>query len=136
MKISHTIHLLRSHATLNNGVLLAAALITILGVWNTMTTLQKNFMLQRKLDSIEKQIKITEVEIQTLQLKQQYLKSDEYKELVARESLGRVLPGEKVIMLPPVPEKSPQAPQAAPIAEESNFGLWMKFFFGGRPSGS
>jgi hypothetical protein len=41
------------YVTLNNGVLFAAGIIVIASIWNTMLTLQKNFILQQRVNTLE-----------------------------------------------------------------------------------
>lgn len=131
MDISHLYRITRSHVTLNNSVLVVALLIVLGSIWNTVMTLQKNFILQQKVDLLEQQIKVAKLEVETLQLQQQYLGSREYQELVAREKLGKAAPGEKVINLPALPE-DPQKKVVTSMTQPklSNFQKWMQFFFG------
>lgn len=129
----HLYHRLRPHATLNNVVLLAAAGIVLIGVWNTIATLQKNFLLQQRVDSLDQQIEIARLETETARLQQQYLRSPEYIELVARKSLGKAAPGEVMVVLPPTPaEPSSKQPAQHAAVARSNPQLWIDFFFGSR----
>ncbi|MFZ1458927.1 MAG: septum formation initiator family protein [Candidatus Saccharimonadales bacterium] len=131
MNISHYYQMFRRHATLNNGVLAAAAIIVLASVWNTVETLQKNFLLQQRVDTMKQEIAIAEIETETLKLQQQYLKSTEYQELTARAKLGKSSPGEKVIILPPLPKSdTPQAETPTTRVPRSNFAKWTQFFFG------
>jgi cell division protein FtsB len=118
------------YVTLNNGVLFAAGIIVIASIWNTMLTLQKNFILQQRVNTLEQQIKITQLEVDTLRLQQQYLRSPEYQELMARAKLGKATPGEQVINLPALPDDPAPTTSARQTAELSNVDKWMRFFFG------
>ncbi len=132
MHATHYLTLLRRHATLNNGVLFVAAIIVVASVWNTLSTLQRNFRLQQKVDLLSQQIEVAKLEAETLELQQQYYKSAEYIELTARAKLGKAMPGEKVIILPSSPKSVPGAsPSTTTIKpEKSNFDKWLQFFFG------
>ncbi|MGB3009067.1 MAG: hypothetical protein WBB33_01805 [Candidatus Saccharimonadales bacterium] len=131
MNIQHLHHRAKQYATLNNGVLLIAAVIVLASVWNTVETLQYNFLLQQRVDRMKQEIAIAEIETETLKLQQNYLKSTEYQELTARAKLGKSSEGEKVIILPPQPKPAQQHTTAATtIVEKSNFAKWMQFFFG------
>ena len=131
MNTSHFIATVRRYLTLNNSVLLIAMVIVIASVWNTMLTLQKNFILQQKVYSLEQQIQLTQLEVDTLRLQQQYLQSPEYQELTARAKLGKAAPGEKVINLPALPKEAPKTQQTVVMTDElSNFQKWLRFFFG------
>lgn len=131
MNTSHLFATVRRNLTLNNSVLIVAMIIVIASIWNTMLTLQKNFVLQQQLNTLEQEIKITQLEVDTLRLQQLYLQSSEYQELTARAKLGKVTPGEKVINLPPLPKEAPaQQTTTIQMDELSNFQKWMRFFFG------
>jgi cell division protein FtsB len=131
MNTSHLIATVRRYLTLNNSVLLVAMVIVVASVWNTMLTLQKNFLLQQQVNTLEQEIMISQLEVDTLRLQQQYLQSPEYQELTAREKLGKAAPGESVINLPALPPE-PEKKQATfvPTDQLSNFQKWMRFFFG------
>lgn len=131
MNTSHLIATVRRYLTLNNSVLLIAMVIVVASVWNTMLTLQKNFILQQKVYNLEQQIQITQLEVDTLRLQQQYLQSPEYQELTARAKLGKAAPGEKVINLPKLPKEETPLKQTVVTTDElSNFQKWLRFFFG------
>jgi cell division protein FtsB len=131
MNSSHLIATVRRYLTLNNSVLLVAMVIVVASIWNTMLTLQKNFILQQKVNTLEQEIMISQLEVDTLKLQQQYLQSSEYQELTAREKLGKASPGESVINLPPLPpEPKIEEETFVPTDELSNFQKWMRFFFG------
>lgn len=135
MKHIKTIYHLRRYATLNNAAVAVAALIALSWLWGTVTTLQKNFSLQQEVDSLDQDVQIAELQNDSLRFQQQYLRSDEYLELAAREKLGKAAPGEKVIILPETPEIDDVSPSSAtPVTEPSNFQQWMRFFFGRQPS--
>lgn len=122
---------LRRYVTLNNAAIAIAGLIALSWLWGTVVTLQKNFTLQQQVDALDQDVQIAELQNGSLEFQQQYLRSDEYLELAAREKLGRVAPGEKVIILPEVPETSASEQRTTvPTVEPSNFQQWMRFFFG------
>jgi|SRR6266702_866457 len=126
---------IRSHLTLNNGVLLVALLITVSWVWGTVQAIQQNFELQQQVDSIDQQISYQELENQTLQFENQYYSSNEYLELSAREHLNKANPGEKLLILPPttVSDKTTtDQTTVTPISKRSNFQQWLYFLFGNK----
>lgn len=121
----------KRHTTLNNTVLAVAGIIVIAGIWNTIATLQKNFILQQRVNTLEQEIQLTQLEVDTLRLQQEYLQSSEYQELIARAKLGKAGSGEHVINLPPLPEQESTTIEVATPAEPpSNFDKWLQFFFG------
>ncbi|MEO5691107.1 MAG: hypothetical protein ABIQ64_02885 [Candidatus Saccharimonadales bacterium] len=131
MDIAHLIRITRRHLTLNNSVLIVAMIIVVASIWNTMLTLQRNFILQQKVNNLEQELLLTQLEVDTLRLQQQYLQSAEYQELTARAKLGKSAPGEKVVNLPPLPKVDNEPSVLTPTLDESsNFQKWMRFFFG------
>jgi len=131
MNTTQLIVTVRRYLTLNNSVLLVAIAIVVASIWNTMLTLQKNFLLQQQVNTLEQEIMISQLEVDTLRLQQQYLQSPEYQELTAREKLGKAAPGESVINLPALPPE-PETEQVSVVSTDqfSNFQKWMRFFFG------
>ena len=75
---------IKKRLTLNHIVLAVAVFITVLGVWNTVQTLQRNFALQRQVNELDQQIAIAELETQTLALQQYPEDIIELPELAAR----------------------------------------------------
>lgn len=124
----------RSHLTLNNGVLLVALLIAATWVWSTIQAIQHNFTLQQQVDALEQQIAVEDLQNKTLQLQKTYYNSDQYLELSARERMNLAQPGEKLLVLPPNTVKSQPTSSVAPgeqtTQERSNFAQWMYFLFG------
>lgn len=132
-------HLWRTYGTLNNIVMVVALAIAASWVWGTITQMQTNFAAQKAVDDQQRQLQLTQLEVETLKYQRNYYGSDEYKDLAAREKLGLVAPGEKVLVLPP----NSQAVKAADTAEEkrttqrivakttdSNLIQWLKFLTG------
>ena len=107
---------------LNTVVLALALVIATYLAWQSVARLQQNYTQQR------------ELETKTLQYQKNFRESDEYKELAAREKLGLVAPGEKVIVLPknsPEAHDPPTDKPTNPDTQSSNFEQWVTFLFGG-----
>ena len=83
------------------SILAVALLIAASWAWGSVTVMQRNFALQKDADEQQRQLQLTQLEVDTLQYQQNYYKSDEYKDLAARKFLGLASPGEKVLILPP-----------------------------------
>ncbi len=127
---------MKRYTTLNTVVILIGAIVVSGWVWGSITTMQRNYALQKEVDARERKLALTQLEVDTMQLQKNYYASDEYKELAARERLGLAAPGEKVLLLPPnsaaakatnITEKSP----TATTRTLTNFEQWMLFLFGG-----
>lgn len=123
-------------ASLNlaNGVLLLALVVAFGCVWGTVIALQKNFILQQKVDALSQDNALYELTNETKNLQNKYFASREYLELSARDHLNVANPGEKLLILPPTTAVTPAEPNplsiTKPIAERSNFDQWMYFLFG------
>lgn len=119
--------------TLNNVVLVVAVFITLSWLWGTIQAIQKNFVLQQKVDDLKQEISVDQLENQTLQFQQKYLNSSEYLELNARAHLNKAMPGEKVVNLPPnTVAASPEKNTASTVGIKSRSDLeqWLYFLFG------
>ena len=103
--------------------------VSIVWVWGSISAMEKNYAIQKKLELKQRQALIEEINYQTLQYEQKYLKSSEYQELAVREKLGLALPGEHVLVLPKYPEEKKK--QQTETSKQSNFTQWMNFIFGG-----
>lgn len=128
------VHKLKALFTLNNGVLLIAAIVTLSWVWGTVEAIQKNFVLQQQVDGLAQQVAFQELENQTLEFQKKYYQTDEFLELSARERLNLAAPDEKVLILPPntVQPASAELPSESiiPLTQRSNYQQWLYFLFG------
>jgi len=132
-------HVRHKYLTFNNLVILTAFLIAAGWIWGSLQVMQRNYALQKEVDFKGRQLQLTELQKTSLELQQRYYQTNEYKELAARESLGLVMPGEKVLILPENSEAAKQADKkststnapAAPQQQVSNMEQWLNFLFGG-----
>lgn len=115
--------------TLSNIITGSVIVVSIVWVWGSISAMEKNYAIQKKLELKQRQALIEEINYQTLQYEQKYLKSSEYQELAVREKLGLALPGEHVLVLPKYPEEKKK--QQTETSKQSNFTQWMNFIFGG-----
>ncbi len=115
--------------TLSNIIMGSVIVVSIVWVWGSISAMEKNYAIQKKLELKQRQALIEEINYQTLQYEQKYLKSSEYQELAVREKLGFALPGEHVLVLPKYPEEKKK--QQTETSKQSNFTQWMNFIFGG-----
>lgn len=133
MKLPKLPHHWRHYATLQNGAVALALLIALSWSWGTVTTLQKNFSLQQQVDTLDQEVELSGLQNDNLKFQQNYLRSNEYLELSARELLGKAAPGEKVVILPDSSDVKDSAGQVknplTPVERPTNFSQWMQFFF-------
>ena len=89
------------YVTMNNVVLMIAAVIAVSWAWASVQAVQRNYQLQREVDDKKRQAKLVQLQTDNLQFEQRYYKSSEYLSLEAKRRLGLVESGEKVLVLPP-----------------------------------
>lgn len=137
INIKRLVYQLRhKYLTLNNMVLGVALLIAAGWVWGSLAVMEKNYTLQQELDNKERQLIITQLDVETERLAQRYYQTEEYQELEARKRLGLGYPGEKVLILPPNTDVAKSIDEqnttvATTVQQEvSNFDEWMNFLFG------
>lgn len=139
LPFSHQLHHWRGYVTIQNGALALGLLIALSWIWGTVGTLSKNFELQQEVDQLDSQIELAKLQNQNLTFQKNYYASSEYLELSARELLGKVAPGERVIILPDssqIKDKATASTTNTTKSDPSNFSQWMQFFFGERAQSS
>ncbi|AHB42097.1 hypothetical protein RAAC3_TM7C00001G0235 [Candidatus Saccharibacteria bacterium RAAC3_TM7_1] len=130
-------HFRHRYFTMNNVVVAIALLIAASWAWGSVQAMERNYNLQKELNHKQRELTLVELEKDTLRYQQKYYESDEYKELAIRERLGLILPGEKVLILPPNSVAAKSAGGEATAEEtprrvsESNIQQWINFLFGG-----
>lgn len=129
-------HHWRSFVTLQNGALALGLLIALSWSWGTVSTLQKNFQLQQEVDTLQQEVELADLQNQNLKFQQNYLRSNEFLELTAREKLGKAAKGEKLVILPDSSGVRDQVTVAKTpdrtLVKPSNFSQWVQFFFGNK----
>jgi len=126
-------HIRHKYLTLNNAVILVAFLIAASWVWGSLGMMERNYSLQRDVDAKKRELRLTELQRDTLAFENRFVTTAEYQELAVRESLGLVRPGEKVLILPDNVAKADRV-EAAPLpvaTQPSNIEQWVNFLFGG-----
>lgn len=125
------------YVTPNNIVIAVAFLIGAGWVWGSVGAMQRNFDLQKAVDSKQRQEQLLDLETQTLAFEQNYYKTAEYQELAARDRLGLAMAGEKVLILPPnsaaakaEDTQSGTKAAAVPTKPPTHFVQWLNFLFG------
>lgn len=132
----------KKYFNLNTAVVLIAFVIAINWVWGSLSMMRRNYDLQKGLDEKSKQLIIAQLDVDNAKLAQKYYSTDEYKDLAVREMLGKVSPGESVIILPPNTRAAIDYDQASKTStakptetkKPSNFSQWMNFLLGGNNS--
>ena len=113
--------------------------VVLLVSWSGIKSIQTNYGLQKQISTIKQQNDLQKLENDNLALKNQYLNSNQYLELAARENFGLAAPGEKVVVvptkvalantidLPQLEDKKSEAEAKQPTYQH-NFESWVDFF--------
>ena len=137
INIRKTIYTIRhKYLTFNNVVIAAAFLIAASWVWGSLEVMQRNYALQKEVDIKQRQLQLTQLQRDSLELQKKYYQTDEYKELAVRDTLGLVKPGEKLLILPknsPTATAADNPVQQVAVTKEAvpNLQQWLNFLFGG-----
>ena len=117
-------------------------IVVLLVSWSTTRAIQTNYELQLQVAQKQKENELQKLRNENLQIKTQYLQTDEYLELTARKQLGLASPGEKLVIIPKETalkytiESSFKTNEQAQLEEEENkpfykknLEAWGRFFF-------
>jgi len=119
----------------DNVVLMIALVFCLAWTWGSISSMTRNWSLAQELMNRQREKALLELEVETLELENEYYLSDEYQELAARKYQGKMLPGETMVYLPESSKvDEPATPETSTenIATDtmSNFGQWIAFLFG------
>lgn len=114
-------------------------IIALLVTWNSIGVIQANYELQQQLSRLEQEKEIRKLENETLRLRNEYFKTDQYLELAARKQFSKAAPGETLVLVPneaalrrtvPPPEEPKKEQHVVQKPRyQQNFEAWMEFFF-------
>lgn len=91
---------LQKYISFNDLILIAALLVALGLAWNTVAAMQRNYYLQQKYNQLSAEVELQKIKNQNLRYNIEYLKSDEFLELAAREKFNKASPGETLVYLP------------------------------------
>jgi cell division protein FtsB len=80
--------------------LVVLAVLAILTSWSGIQLAEVNYNLQQEIATLEAKNRITALENENLRLKSQYLTTDTYLELVARQQFSKGAKGETLVIIP------------------------------------
>lgn len=120
----------------DNVIIFVALGLCLIWTWGAISSMSRNWDLAQELMNRQREKALLELEVETLELENEYYLSEEYQELAARKYQGKMLPGETMIYLPANSDSAKH--QTASVDLESitgsetmsNFEQWMKFLFG------
>ena len=95
--------------------------------------MSRNWELSEQLTAEKKELELLEIEVEAAELENEYYKSEEYQELIARRQLDKKLEGENMVVMPENSEKARNKYKGSTteVVEKqySNFEKWMRFLF-------
>ena len=68
--------------------IIGAAMVVFCFLVGSVQSMQKNYELRRQVEHKQREAKLIELEMKTLEYEQSYLKSEEYQKLAVRQRLG------------------------------------------------
>lgn len=89
----------------------------------------RNYQIEKETRDLKEEIEILEEENQHLLNLITYFKTDVYQEKEARKRLGYKKPGEEVILVPSVEDKTDTSEKFEETKSRKNWQLWWDFFF-------
>lgn len=119
--------------TIENVVLAIAIILCFIWTFQSIKAMSRNWELSEKLTAEKKELELLEIEVEAAELENEYYRSEEYQELVARRQLDKKLEGEKMVVMPENSEKAKNKYKnvSVEVVEKkySNFEKWTKFLF-------
>ncbi|MCL5113360.1 MAG: septum formation initiator family protein [Patescibacteria group bacterium] len=134
--IEYTKKLIRKFSDVRFSSQVIFLILVILVFWSGVRSIQQNYQLQKQINQINQQNLILKLQNSNIALLNNYYKSSQYQEIIARENLGLGYSGETEILVPdtialkydPNPVSANSKKKIA--TNNSNFAEWMNFFFG------
>ena len=119
--------------TVENVVLALAIALCLLWTYQSVTAMSRNWELTERLAEEKKELELVSVEVDTAELENEYYRSEEYQELLARKYLDKKFKDENMIVMPENSEeaKNKHATVQKIIEEKdyTNFEKWMMYLF-------
>ena len=119
----------------DNVVLLVALAFCLAWTWGPISAMSRNWSLAQEIQNPRRELALLELEVETLELENEYYTSAEYQELAARKYQNKILPGETLVYLPENSfaartKHANDATTETTVAETSNIQQWLQFLFG------
>ncbi len=135
MKYRRLVYKLRhDYFSVENVVLVLAVFLCLMWTYQSITAMSRNWSLTERLTAEKKSLELLNVEVETAELENEYYKSDEYQELLARRVLDKQLPGEKLVVMPNNSEEAKNKHKTTITIDKndrdySNIEKWIMYLF-------
>lgn len=123
------------YLTVENVILGLAIILCLVLTYQSITAMSRNWELTERLATEKKSLELISVEVETAELENEYLKTNEYQELLARKYLDKKMLGENMVIMPENSEgaKNKHMESETSVNQEekeySNFDKWMMYLF-------
>lgn len=115
-------------------VFLVAVAFCLAWTFSAISAMSRNWELEQRLVAKRYERDVLQLEIDALELENQYYASEEYQELAARERQNKVYEGETMIYLPENSDYAKHKHEETVVEEDaeepSNYEQWLTFIFG------
>ena len=115
-------------------VFIVAISLCLVWTWSAISAMSRNWELEQRLVARRYELTLEQLEIDSIELENKYLASEEYQELSARAKQNKKLEGEFLVYLPDnsdyAKHKHEETKVEEIVEEPSNFEQWFTFLFG------
>jgi hypothetical protein len=122
----------KDYLTIHNVATAAAVILGLVFTYNAVTATTRNWQLEQKLKERSLESARLQIEVDTLELEQEYRKTDEYQEIMARKKQNKMLDGETMVIMPANSERAQtkySEIDSGSNQKASNFSEWLDFLF-------
>ena len=120
--------------TVENVVLIIAIALCLAWTYQSIAAMSRNWQLSEKLTAERKELELARLEVEMMELENEYYKTNEYQELMARRNSDKKLPGENMVVMPENSESAKNKHKGDKAVEQeetkySNFDKCMMYLF-------
>ena len=119
--------------TVENVVLVLAIILCLTWTYQSVVAMSRNWELSERLTTEKRERDLLSIEVEAAELENEYYKTEEYQELMARKYLDKELAGEQMVVMPENSEaaKNKHKQTDGVIQEKtySNFEKWRMYLF-------
>lgn len=119
--------------TIENIVLAIAIFLCLFWAFQSVRAMSRSWELSEKLTTKRRALELLEVEVETAELENEYYRSEEYQELLARRLEDKKRAGENMVVMPPNSEGAKNKYKSSNTGdsekEYSNLSKWMMYLF-------
>lgn len=119
--------------TVENVVLILAIVMCLVWAYQSIEAMTRNWELSERLVTGKRELELVKMEVETAELENEYYKTNEYQEIIARKTLDKQYNGENMVVLPENSDeaKNKHKKEATNIIkkEYTNSEKWMRYLF-------